>query len=52
MNFKENVKFVCPVNLEATNFANEWNYWLEAFKNYILPCDFGEAVEDNFSCSS
>ena len=30
-------KFVLPpVNLEATNLADEWKHWLEAFENYRI----------------
>ena len=25
-----------PVNLEATNLADEWKYWLDAFENYRI----------------
>ena len=25
-----------PVNLEATNLADEWKFWLEAFDNYRI----------------
>lgn len=33
MNFNEFV--LPPVNLEATNLADEWKLWLEAFGNYL-----------------
>lgn len=25
-----------PVNLEATNLADEWKFWLDAFDNYRI----------------
>ena len=34
MNFNE--FFLAPVNLEATNLADEWKHWLEAFGNYRI----------------
>ena len=34
MNFNEFV--LPPVNLEATNLADEWKLWLEAFGNYLI----------------